>query len=127
MNNLDQAIRQSLSAEDAALFDRLGADQALHRQVLAIFEGRLRWFNALGWILGFVLFGLACVLTWQFIQAQDVRDMLRWGAAAALAFAGLALIKVWFWLELQKNDIVRELKRLEVQVASLATQLRRVS
>jgi hypothetical protein len=51
--------------------------------------------------------------------------MLRWGAASALAFAGISLIKVWFWLELQKNAIVREVKRLEVQVASLAAQLRR--
>jgi hypothetical protein len=125
MNDLDHAIRESLSAEDAALFDRFGADQALHRQVLATFEGRLRWFNVAGWIAGFVLFGVACVLAWRFVQAQDLGEMLRWGAASALAFAGLALIKVWFWLELQKNAIVREVQRLEVQVASLAAQLRR--
>src|SRR5512145_630335 len=125
MNDLDQAIRQSLSAEDAALLDRLGDDQALHRQVLATFEGRLRWFNVAGWIAGVVLFGVACVLAWRFLQAEELADMLRWGAASALAFAGLALIKVWFWLERQKNAIVREVKRLEVQVASLAAQLSR--
>ena len=125
MNDLDQAIRQSLSAEDAALLDRLGADRALHRQVLATFEGRLRWFNVAGWIAGVALFAVACVLAWRFVQAEELRDMLRWGAASALAFAGIALIKVWFWLELQKNAIVREVKRLEVQVASLAAQLRR--
>jgi uncharacterized membrane protein YjfL (UPF0719 family) len=72
-----------------------------------------------------VLFGVACVLAWRFMQAKELEDMLRWGAAAAFAFAGITLIKVWFWLELQKNDIVREVKRLEVQVASLAAQLRR--
>lgn len=125
MNDLDQAIRQSLSAEDAALLDRLGADQALHRQVLATFEGRLRWFNVAGWIAGVALFAVACVLAWRFVRAEELRDMLRWGAASALAFAGIALIKVWFWLELQKNAIVREVKRLEVQVASVAAQLRR--
>jgi len=125
MNDLDQAIRQSLSAEDTELFDRLGADQALHRQVLATFEGRLRWFNAAGWIGGVVLFGVACVFAWRFVQAQELQGMLRWGAASALAFAGIALVKVWFWLELQKNAVVRELKRLELQVASLAAQLRR--
>jgi hypothetical protein len=32
---------------------------------------------------------------------------------------------VWFWLELQKNAIMREVKRLELQVASLAAQLAR--
>lgn len=126
MNELDDAIRQSLSVEDAELFDRLGADQALHRQVLATFEGRLRWFNAAGWIAGFLLFGVACVLSWRFVNAAELADMLRWGAAAALAFAGVALVKVWFWLELQKHTIVREVKRLELQVASLAAQLRRV-
>ena len=125
MNDLDRAIRQSLSAEDSELFDRLGADQGLHQYVLATFQGRLRWFNVVGWIAGVVLFGAACVLAWQFVQAQEVRDMLRWGAASMLAFAGVTLIKVWFWMELQKNDIVREVKRLEIQVSSLAAQLRR--
>ena len=51
--------------------------------------------------------------------ALPAAKTLRWGAASALAFAGLALIKVWFWLELQKNAIVREVKRLEVQVGAL--------
>jgi hypothetical protein len=125
MNEFDRAIRQSLSAEDAELFDRLGADQALHRQVLATFEGQFRWFNAAGWIAGFALFAVGSALAWRFMQAEDIGEMLRWGGASALAFAGLALVKVWFWLELQKNAIVREVKRLEVQVASLAVQVRR--
>ena len=125
MNDLDHAIRQSLSAEDSELFDRLGTDRALHRQVLATFEGELRWFNVAGWIAGVVLFVVAAGSAWRFVQAQELGDMLRWGAASALAFAGIALIKIWFWMELQKNAIVREVKRLEVQVASLAAQRRR--
>ena len=125
MNDFEQAIRQSLSTEDAALLDRLSADQTLHRQVLATLEGQRRWYNAAGGMAGVVLFGVACVLAWRFVQATEVTEMLRWGAAAALAFAGIALIKVWFWLELQKNEVVREVKRLEVQVASLAAQSRR--
>jgi len=61
----------------------------------------------------------------RFAQSADPVDMLRQGAAATLAFVGVAMVKVWFWLELQKNAIVREVKRLEVQVASLAAQMRR--
>jgi hypothetical protein len=125
MNEFDRAIRQSLSAEDAALFDRLGADQALHRQVLATFEGTHRWLNMAGWLAGFALFAVGAALAWQFLQADEVVEMLRWGAGSALAFAGLALVKVWFWLELQKNAIVREVKRLEVQVGSVAALVRR--
>ena len=125
MNDLDRAIRQSLSAEDAELFDRLSLDQSLRQQVLATFEGQLRWMNVAGWIAGFVLFGGASVMAWWFVHAPTLEEMLRWGAGAALAFAGLALVKVWFWMEMQKNAIMREVKRLELQVASLAAQLRR--
>lgn len=125
MNDLDRAIRQSLSAEDAELLDRLGADQALHRQVLATFEGQLRWVNIAGWLAGFLLFGAASVMAWRFLHALELEEMLRWGAGSALAFAGLALVKLWFWMELQKNAMMREVKRLELQVASLAAQLKR--
>ena len=125
MTDLDRAIRESLSSEDTELFDRLGTDQALHRQVLATFEGQLRWLNVAGWIAGLVLFGVASISAFRFVQAQELGDMLRWGAASALGFAGVALVKVWFWMELQKHSIMREVKRLELQVASLAAQLRR--
>jgi cytochrome c biogenesis protein CcdA len=125
MSDVDRAIRQSLSAEDAELFDRLSLDQSLRRQVLATFEGQLKWMNVAGWIAGFVLFGVAALMAWQFVQAPNVEDMLRWAAGAALAFAGLALVKVWFWMEMQKNAIMREVKRLELQVAALAAQARR--
>ena len=68
---------------------------------------------------------MACGFAWRFVHAPHVGEMLRWGAATALALAGVLLVKVWFWLELQKNAIVREVKRLELQVASVAAQLRR--
>lgn len=123
--DLDHAIRQSLSAEDAALLDRLNVDRSLHQQVLATFEGQLRWVNVGGWIAGFLLFGIGTVMAWRFVKAPELAEMLRWGAAAALAFAGLALVKVWFWMELQKHAMMREVKRLELQVASLVAQLRR--
>ncbi len=125
MNEFEHAVRQVLSEEDAALVERLGADQTLHQQIRATFEGQLRWFNVVGWLAGFALFGVACFLTWRFVNAGGLQEMLLWGAAAALAFAGVALVKIWFWLELQKNAVVREVKRLEVLVAGLAAELTR--
>src|SRR5882672_5665122 len=112
MNAIDDVIRKTLSAADAELFERYGADQALHRQVLEMFRGKLRWISTLGWIAGLVLFAAGCYFWWRFAHAQEVRDMMLWAACAGVAFLGLALVKVWFWLELQKNALVREVKRL---------------
>ena len=123
MSELDRVIRQALTPEDAKTFERLGADQSLHQQVLETFQGRLRWLNILGSIAGLGLFVVACVFAWRFVSAPDLRSMLLWGAGASLAIAGLAFVKLWFWMELQKNAILREVKRLELQTACLVARL----
>lgn len=125
MSQLDDAIRQALSAEDAKLLEGMGADQALHAQVFQTFQGKLGWINTIGWLAGFAFFAIFAWCTWQFVTATEVRDMLMWGAGAALGCTALAMVKMWFWMELEKNAIVRELKRLELQVARLSARLPR--
>lgn len=122
MTDIDDEIRRTLSSEDANLLARFETEPALHNQVLAMFRGKLRWFNAAGWVAGFALFAAGVYFWWRFAYAVEVRHMLLWAAPAALCFLGLALVKIWFWLELQKNTMLRELKRLELQVASLAAR-----
>ena len=36
-------------------------------------------------------------------------------------------MKVWRWMEMEKNATIREIKRVELQVANLATLLQRVA
>jgi len=125
MNDIDEAIRKTLSAEDAELLARYGADRSLHGQALDMFRGKLKWVNALGGIAGLALFAAGCYFAWRFVHAEELRHMLLWAGVAGLAFLGLALVKIWFWLEIQKNGLVREVKRLELTIASLAAQLPR--
>ena len=122
MNKLDDAIRQALSREDAALLEGFGADQPLHSQLMETFRGKLAWMNMVGWIAGLVLAAAMFYCIWQFLNTPEIRDMLMWSGGAALAAAGLVLIKIWFWMEMQKNAVVREIKRLELQVARLGAR-----
>jgi hypothetical protein len=124
MSNLDERIRESLSAEDRELLAQMDADDTLYRDVIATFQGRMRWMNVLSSILAFTLFGVALVCGWRFMMETEPRGMILWGAGAALAISGVTMIKVWFWMEIQKNAIVREIKRVELQLARLAASLR---
>ena len=124
MSNFDERIRKSLSAEDQAFLAELDTDRPLYREITATFQGRMRWLTALGWVMGFVLFLVAAYCGWRAWHEPDLRDMLGWGAGCAVAVSGVALIKIWFWLELKTNTIVREIKRLEIQVAGLAATAR---
>ena len=65
------------------------------------------------------MFLIAAYAGWRFWAAPDLRQMLLWGALAGFALFTLGMIKLWFFIEMQKNAITRELKRLELQVASL--------
>jgi hypothetical protein len=124
MSNLDERIRESLSADDRDLLAQIDADDSLYRDLIATFQGRMRWMNILSSIIGFILFGVALACAWQFTMETEPRGMLMWGAGAALAISGSTMIKVWFWMEIQKNAIVREIKRVELQVANLAAAMR---
>lgn len=48
-------------------------------------------------------------------QASDVHADLSLAGGAAPALFGLALVKLGLWTEMQKNNVVRELKRIELQ------------
>jgi Family of unknown function (DUF6768) len=120
MTNLDQAIRQALSAEDAEFLARFEAEAPLHEQVLQTFRGTFGLLNALGWIAGFAFFAAFLYCAWNAYSAPALRDMLIWGAGATFAMIALGMIKLWFWMELQSNRVLREVKRLELQVARLA-------
>src|SRR4051794_6594581 len=123
MSSIDDRIRQSMSSDDQALLARIDADDTIYREVIATFQGRMRWLNIGASIVGFTLFGVALFCAWRFITQTDPRSMILWGAGTGLAAAGLSMIKIWFWMEIQKNAIVRELKRVELQVANLAKAL----
>lgn len=118
MSDIDQAIRQALSAEDRVFLERLEQDPPLHRQIGDMFRGRQRWLNVAGWIAAFVLFAVSCLCAWRFVSASDLREMLLWGGATGLAVVGLASVKIWMWMELHRNSLSREIKRLELLIVS---------
>jgi hypothetical protein len=119
MSQLDQALRRAMSPDDLKLLDELSREESLFEQALKAFRDQHRLIGVLGWVGGFGLFGVACYFAWRFVEAQDLRTMILWGAAAGLAVTAFTMIKLWFFMEMQKNSILREVKRLELQVASL--------
>jgi hypothetical protein len=122
MTDIDDAIRGALSEEDARLLERFRADLPLPQQLMDSFRGQLAWLNVLSWIMGFVIFAVGVYCAWRFLTVSDVAAMLRWALGVIIAGMGLQLIKLFSWMEIEKNAIVREVKRLELQVARLSAR-----
>lgn len=122
MTNLDQAIRQALSAEDAEFLARLDDRQSPVAEALGTFSGRWGLLNAFAALITFALFGAFVYCAWHAFAVAEVRETVLWSGAALIAMLGVAMLKMYFWMEINKNAVLREVKRLELQVARLAAK-----
>jgi hypothetical protein len=122
MTNLDQAIRQALSAEDAEFLAKFEKDAPLHEQVLGTFSGPFGGLNILAAVMTLGAVGVMFFCAWQFFQASEIRDQVLWSASTMTAVIFVSMLKIWFWMEMHKNQVLREVKRLELQVARLAVR-----
>jgi len=124
VSELNDKIREALKREDAELFDEFGGEPSLLEMVMEAFRGRLWWLNLLTsvWIL--VFFVLAVWSGVKFFYTEDTRDAMLWALAFVFCMMAVSLLKMWFWMEMNKNAITREIKRVELQIARLASRIK---
>lgn len=122
MSNLDRAIREALSKEDADFLARFESQSTPVAEVLDTFRGQWALMNAFAAFISFALFAAFVYFVWQMLSAVDLRDIVLWSVGAIIAMLGVAMLKMYFWMEMNKNVVLREVKRLELQVARLASR-----
>ena len=75
------------------------------------------------WTVRFMLFGQAVIFiagawaAWNFFQADDPVTQLRWGLPAAVLLLGSLAVKLAIGPPVFHNRVMRELKRIELQLA----------
>ncbi len=122
LDDIDILITEALSREEAQFYDQLG-EQSVHDLVTELFGGRYRWLNLMSIpvMIAFMVAEIYCA--WRFFFAPEVREMLLWGAGLFFAAIIIMAMKLWAWMEIQRNSLTREIKRVELQLAHLAGKL----
>ena len=127
MNNsekeIDELIHQALSKEEAEYFDQLG-EQNIPQMLIGFFTGKLAWMNVLISIITLAVFGLTIYTMIEMFAAEVINDKLEWMTFSILGFVMMALLKTWGWNQMDKNALMREIKRLEYQVSLLSEKKR---
>lgn len=118
MNDLDRIIEEALEAEDRAMFARL-REQGLFGQFRSLFDGGMAWVSVASMIFGAILNVAFFYAAWQFFTVAGTNDKIMWGGAAWFFATMVAFMKVWFWMRMETNRMLREIKRVELQVARL--------
>ena len=113
---IDKLIRDALTEEEAAFYNEL-EEKDLFGKLESVYRGRMGWLVVLISIIQLIIFTLFIVCLIQFLNADTTEDLIKWGAGGFLSIMSVTFLKLFIWMQMDKNDILRELKKLEFQLA----------
>ena len=116
MSKLDKLIEDQLNAEDRALFDQYG-EKGLFGEVGELFAGKMGPWNGIQLVAQFALLAVGIYAGREIITTDDPAAMLRYGVVFIGIFIAMSVIKLMQWQQIQANRVIREVKRVELQIA----------
>jgi hypothetical protein len=108
MNELDDKIRQALEETgiDAGEFENEDED-TLRMLIADAYSGKLRWMSILA----------------AFCDAGSTDDRILWATVFLMAGTMVSMLKLMQWMMINRNRILREVKRLELEIARMGKKL----
>ena len=123
MQDIDRMIDEALDEEERRLLRSI-EEPGFFGEALSIFKGRTGWVNGVMMVAQAVLFVAGAIAAWRFFEAADPVTQLRWGLPAAVLLILATIIKMALVPRMETNRLIRELKRIELQIAAAAAGTR---
>ena len=108
-----------MSQEEAKFYDELD-EQNLFAKVGEVYRGKMGWLAIVMNIVHLVIFGVFIYLVIQFLNAEDTFMLIKWASSGFICLVVMVMLKLYMWMQMDKNDLLRELKRLELQMTTLS-------
>ncbi|PCJ50275.1 MAG: hypothetical protein COA74_03370 [Gammaproteobacteria bacterium] len=122
--NLDEKIKAELESEANEIDKILIDDQSLFDMVKGSFRGGMkRWMIA----VNVVILPVSVVMVWtgyRFFTSDNLDGYTYWGVCLLLSAYAQIAMKQWVWMEMGRTSLMREIKRVEVEVSRLSEQLK---
>ncbi len=90
--------------------------------VAAVLRGQLWWVATLftAMMVVFLVLGVFCGA--RFLGAEQVPTMLHWGAGMVLCLIAVIGGKIWYWMEMQRVAVTREVRHVELLLAAVLAE-----
>ncbi len=121
IEKIDELIKEALSEEEASFYDELG-EENLMEKLGTVYKGKLGWVAAIMnvvHLLAFIFF-IYCVI--RFFDTSETNELILWASAGFLSMIVMSMLKVFVWMQMNRNDVLREIKRLELQISLLSVK-----
>ncbi|NAS32799.1 hypothetical protein GTQ40_17605 [Flavobacteriaceae bacterium R38] len=122
MEEIDKLIKDTLTQEEAKFYDELEEKNVL-RMVADIFKGKNSWLVIIMNIVNLIVFGLFIYCLIQVFNTDVTNELIKWIAAGFICLNITGMIKLYMWMQVDKNTILREIKRIELLVSSVSNKI----
>jgi len=117
MSEFDERLKGLLSEEDDAFINESLSEESFYKEALGSLSGPGAGMNIMSWVGVFVFVGVLFAAIYNFFQATELQDQIMWAALAIMANSAQIAMKLWFHSRLNRFAIIREVKRLQLEVA----------
>lgn len=115
IEEIDKLIKETLNKEEAKFYDELD-EQDLFRSIKGMFKGKLKWLIVMMFIVNIVILGFFIYSINQFFEATTTFELIKWSGASFLCILIMSMLKLYSWMQMNKNALLREIKRLELLI-----------
>ncbi len=116
---IDKLIEESLSVEEKKFYNEL-EEKGLFKQWGGLYTGKLKGWAILTTIIQLIFTVITFYLGYKYFTASETTDFFKYGGAFFIVFFAASMMKLWHWMQMDKNSILREMKRMEFQIAVLS-------
>jgi len=122
MNDLNKKIHNAIEEDmsDAPLPE---ADATAIGLIRSSFKGTFRYTMVFVVILQMCFFALGVYCAYQMFGTDNISLKIEWLTGVLAAIVAFAVARLWFFMELNRLWLLREMKRMEVQIAYLSKKL----
>lgn len=122
MEKIDGIIKEALTQEEAKFYNELD-EQNLFQMLGGLFSGKLKWLILLINIIILIFFVVFVYCVVQFFNVNETDDLIKWTVYGSYSMFIVASLKMFLFMQMDKNSIKRELKRIELQISILSSKI----
>ena len=119
MNELDDQIRAALNSDENKLIGKPEDGLRIDQLMRATLQTRNKFITILAFIYTLAFLALAVWSAFRFFDSTETKHLLAYGFAFSACMLAVAMLKMWFWMEMQRIAVTREIKRVELLTAKL--------
>ncbi len=122
MTTQDDRITDALTKDDQAFLGQLEEDRGLFEMIGDSMSGNLGGWAKLVFAVAIVLGFALLYSVYRAVTADGLEPMVGWGLLSIGLIVMQGFVKEWMFARMNMLTVLREVKRLQVQVALLSEQ-----